>query len=327
MASPVQLCVIPNCGLDIEIVDGAFERLSNINDKSTLWKYRVKGVNQFLYDDSQSTPESYHDGFLSPTYDITLPKAIKKKAGIPEEACRYAYMYPPSDLAEKINWQAVDELANADEFEDNLDINNSLNDAKANIVHYWAVPYTAILGAFVYFDNKNKIMQVNALSNKRTKTDNTLKLSGPFHPRDTVCKELKTLKRVVVCKLDAFHESGYSSYCWLRPNESFQGNNISDEHSHCHGSFLFFREDDGNDNAISYAVDSSGYVNQKNGETDILADIFTDSFALENLDGSSFQDKYRKSSEAEEFRSKFEAQSLSTGGDGNTLISSMIKSI
>lgn len=107
-----------------------------------------------------------------------------------------------------------------------------------------------------------------ALSLKRT--EHNLYLSGPFKAPEETCNELIRLKRVSCCPLGIFHEAGFGTYAWVRPNEMFESKPATEEHHHNHGAFLFFREDD---TAVTYTVSGDLEINPM-GDVEIIADIY-----------------------------------------------------
>ena len=102
MASPISLYVVPNCGL--ELANGKLEELEkdftcNRNKKAQT-KYFIRNTCEFPL----ATTRKDYEGWLSPLNDVTLPRAIRRVAGVPDTARYFAFLYPPSGLAENIDW-------------------------------------------------------------------------------------------------------------------------------------------------------------------------------------------------------------------------------
>ena len=91
-----------------EPIRTAYHKLHNIDEsyESTRSDLTVSGTSSpfdsYQFDSSEIDREL--TGWLSPTSDLSLPKAAKKKAGIPDKAKRHSFMHPPSGLANMLDW-------------------------------------------------------------------------------------------------------------------------------------------------------------------------------------------------------------------------------
>ena len=116
MSSPITLYIVPNTGLEIEL-EG--EYVESFKEEKCALSASIssptarKGVSYYTIHASQlekylkkeegaSLPEEYK-GAYAPLSEVTLPSAIRKKAGIPSEASYYTYIHPPNDLARDID--------------------------------------------------------------------------------------------------------------------------------------------------------------------------------------------------------------------------------
>lgn len=274
MASPIELFVVPNIGLQVEFFGDGFQ--SNFGKISASKKPLVAGKSnspgkrgakkeQLQYRVQSSEVPHFNGvakrsfvGGCAPLSTVTLPSAVRRMAGIPSNACYYTFIHPPPDLARDIDWSK-------------FDMENFDKDEELAIKRDWAVPLIALLGGYVYVDEDFKIVSVNALSLSQTPYD--LKLSGPFAPLDVAKKELCAAKRAHPITMEYFHEVGIVASAWVRPKETFRGHLATEDHHYNHGCFMFFRDDG---SAIIYSLDPSGFVDP-NGETSSLADAFQSS--------------------------------------------------
>ena len=108
MANPLLIYPIIDCKLQIENNGDK----SSGSEKRAKEEYTLTNLDQFTLRDSSSAPETIK-GFLSPKYDINLPRYAKKNAGIPNDAKRYAYLYPPDGLAELLDWEHYSNKVNS----------------------------------------------------------------------------------------------------------------------------------------------------------------------------------------------------------------------
>lgn len=207
------------------------------------------------------------EGWLSPTHAITLPDVQKEEAGIPPNAAYYAFMHPPPNLGKSIDFNRPE-----DNFTDNNDIDVETNNRKAAM--YLAV----IFGGFVYFDTQMKVLQVNALSVDKksalyTGHSGTVKLSGPFRTKKTTFDDLREMNRIHVVPLGIFHEAGFGSMAWIRPEEKLHSDHILVEENHHlryhHGALVFFND---YGSAVLYIVEDSDVYFDTSGSVSHFVD-------------------------------------------------------
>lgn len=114
MSSPVTLHIEPVTDLEI-IAD--FAQIKDHPRKDIPYRIEYcsskgfpisKTKEQLLY--NSENKESCYFGVLSPLSNLTLPSKRKELAGIPKSATKYAYMYPPKDLAKVIKWIDIQRL-------------------------------------------------------------------------------------------------------------------------------------------------------------------------------------------------------------------------
>ena len=129
---PATLYTVPNCGLELKLYFDRYNRDFGV-------EYKVLNINHFP---NVNNPKET-TGWLSPLRDVTLPHQNKLEAGIPVQAERFAYVYPPRGLADNINWENVSPTTD--------DISHI---SDKNKVNKWALPYVASFGAYAYFNEK-----------------------------------------------------------------------------------------------------------------------------------------------------------------------------
>jgi hypothetical protein len=261
MASPITLYVVPNCGLELanaeESEKGFVDYFICGRDRKAPTKYRVGNINEFPLANGK-TNQKHYDGWMSPVNDLTLPRAIRRVAGVPDTARYFAYVHPPCGLAEDIGW---------DDFEmQPLCIDPWLLDDNK-----WALPYISMLGGYAYFDGNYQLMCVNALSILPTEYE--LALSGPFSATETACRDVQDANRVHPLTLEFFFELGIVASASIGPNEKFHLKNMTEDYNYQHGAFIFFKDDG---SSLTYVIEPSGYIDPS-GDTSSLADAFQSS--------------------------------------------------
>jgi len=127
-------------------------------------------------------------GIMSPTHDVTLPPLAREKAGIPKDASKYAFIHPPPYLADYLSRIGLGLVS------------NDIEDVQLQLC------ILSIFGSFIYFDDKMKIVGINILC--PFKTDNELKLDGPYLTSDPALREVTKLKRFSLTPLEVSHEAG-----------------------------------------------------------------------------------------------------------------------
>ena len=196
---------------------------------------------------------------MSPLSNISLPPNAMVKAGIVQEAKKYAFLFPPPELAERLDWKTHN-LEISDHLRSSktnvLDTNNNMSPTRrmnvggyssvvgsaadqtspsqrctrmSEIIQHalfskkniskqfeertWSLPYFAILGGFVFFDENDQVLAVNTLS--IVETECILKLAGPFETLPEIVNSLQTKDRTETLALDLFHEAGFEAFVSL----------------------------------------------------------------------------------------------------------------
>ena len=172
MSKPIRLYIIPSCGLEITFdneVPNAFGR--------DPVKYSIDvedlpfEVTTAQWQELKNTKNGL-SGYMGPVSDVTLPPKVMEKSGIHENARYYAYMYPIAQIAQKVNWTSKTLAQNCNDLKK--------GERCTGFENAWAKAYCFMVGAYVYFDENKKVIQVNAVSLKDTIYH--LQLAGPFKP-------------------------------------------------------------------------------------------------------------------------------------------------
>jgi len=224
MASPIQFFVNVNCGLRVSI---EMEQ----NQESFDWRhkfdqdFRSEAMTYIIayshlekhlnVDGLASKDELFFEGIMSPTNPLTLSQDAKKSSGIPLEARRYAYIHPPMDLALKLKPATT---------------------KKEKILASFS-----LLGAFIYLDDTNDVLCVNALTH--SKAPHKFSFKGPYEATTDATKELQALGRACPTSLGSLQEAGFVASAWVLPNETFRGQHVGGEHKSTHGAIVYFRDD------------------------------------------------------------------------------------
>ena len=285
--------VVPNCGLDIELIGSdlavssyrrvrVLNRASRSNNEQLV--YRITSQDIPLL--TTSTSKSF-TGSCSPVHEVTLPRVIKRNTGCPVNSAYYCYIHPPVNLAEEIDWTQF--KIHGRDIDEDVEKENK-----------WAIPYIALVGGFVYFDEHGNIIAVSALS--MTKTPYDLKLSGPFLPTKAAVKQIRRKKRACPIILEYFYEVGFAAFAWIHPQERFNHKVLSEQIHNNHGSIMFFKEDG---SAIVYCVDPTGFIDPGR-ETSSIADAYHQSSRVSTLMQKNVRivtkDKFRTEEEIEQSR-------------------------
>ena len=277
MASPVGMYVIPKIGigrlLEIPTLD-AIKASTNGNSPSRRARRSAKDCHEYTIHVKKfeglplksSSPSSFI-GICSPTNPITLPRIIKRNAGILEEAAHYAFIHPPGNLAQAIDWSDFESGKLEDSFK-SLELVRLKTRKLKEMNNIWAIPYFSLLGGFIYFDADFNIIAVNALT--RHQTPYSIKLAGPFRPLEKAAKEIRRAGRAQPLVLKSFFEVGYVAGAWIHPQENFQHDPVAKEFHNNHGSFMFFKEDG---SAVLFCIDPSGFIDPE-GEKNAIVDAF-----------------------------------------------------
>lgn len=248
--NPETLYIAPDCGLQLQL------NIASAHSKEFGLDYKVGNIHQFPL---TSQPKEIR-GWLSPMHELTLPPEEKLKAGIPEDAKQYSYVYAPKNLADYIDWDKVMAKASSvDEKEDDSD-------------YSWAMPFVASFGAYAYFDGNLKLLRVNAISLQKTRY--RLNFEGPFVALDSSFEELHDLNRYQSLYVDTFREVGFAGVAWIDPNQnSFIDHSVEgqEEVQNHHGGFLYFRYDK---TALLMLIASPEITTPPKGIGSILRDTF-----------------------------------------------------
>ena len=255
MADPIELYIVPNCGLQIQphdpqsdptTDDSSSDSLHNINGNIALKqegrKYKI--CNTKVLPLSDPTSEETYEGWMSPISPVTLPLQIKKLAGIPEKATQFAYLYPPEGLAPSIDWSKVRLFP------------NEIDEQSLIRRDEWAIPMVALVGGFVYFDEETEPLCVNAIS--LLPTTYKIRFSGPFDSVQEVREDLQSLNRVHPMTMGAFNECNYVAIGWVNPSETFGAKTMAKNCplDNSGGAFILYRD---NGTALVYVLDSFGH--------------------------------------------------------------------
>ncbi len=254
MASPLTIYVSPDEELGMEIIDDDDlfrQRLLSELDLEP-HTYRLKDpYTEFHVIGSNRAREVI--GKLSPTNKITVPKATRRKMGIPKKATHYAYAHPPEEFAKDIDWQKYELPANVnnkdtdDIFQDSpVDLNASISgrqlprqrqrkhsEVDDNVVKN-ARGMFPVLGGYVYFDEDGNVLSVNILTFART-IYNKIFLTGPYETPPAVVNEMAASKRIGTIPFKQFHESSYVAMGWILPSERLTSEPLLENREHRHG--------------------------------------------------------------------------------------------
>jgi hypothetical protein len=214
MASPLRLYIVPDCGLKINIEDSI--KNAYLYDHNKPVNYSIADTQCFAFKNTADYDLPFQ-GILSPSNELTLPSEIRKIAGIPSGAMRFAYMYPPSKLASFIDWEKQKTFAVVDTYEDHPKThppssNKKYVDEEAASLKTGG-EHAMILGAYVYFGKDMEILQVNALSLEPS-TKHDIKFTGPWEIKKSAIEGMQELKRVQKIEADIFNEAGFVGFGW-----------------------------------------------------------------------------------------------------------------
>jgi len=250
MSCPIELYVNVNCGLKISILRN---RVNDWRDKfdqdfrSESMKYHIHYndieefldhsivnskdfIEEFLDHSIVNSKDFFFEGVMSPTSPLTLSQDAKKSTGIPPDAKRYAFIHPPTDLASKLK--------------------TAKTELEKKIFAF------SLLGAFIYFDENNEVLCVNALSHY--KTQHKFSFAGPFEATVDATSEMRSLGRACFTPLGSLHEAGFVETGWVLPNETFRGMPVCDSHENKNGAMIFYRYD--NDPGVLYFVSKNPQI-------------------------------------------------------------------
>ena len=104
MSSPISLHIEPITDLKIDIP--SFENVHNHSRKDIPYKLHNPSEQGFRVKEGQE--KKTFEGSISPLSNLTLPPIRKEAAGISRKATKYAFLYPPKDLPDALNWDEID---------------------------------------------------------------------------------------------------------------------------------------------------------------------------------------------------------------------------
>ena len=206
-SNPIQYFVCPYSGLEAELGKQyeSFRNTLNPNDSRTPKYCRITNLAcihgvSFAPSEDPSKDEEVVVGKLSPIANVSLSPHSKKKAGIPDNATRFAYLNPPPRLVNLFDYEEVLR---------DLNIISNLTSLGVSRPCYQklSVALFAVFGGYIYFDKDMKVLAINALSLKAT--DYKLCLVGPFETPPHVTKAMLELDRLTPIKLSVMHEAGF----------------------------------------------------------------------------------------------------------------------
>ena len=151
-------------------------------------------------------------GVLGPITPVTLPDDIKRQAGIPIPATKFAFLHPLKYFKSR-------------QHRINL------------VINPWACVH--LLGGFAYFDDEGKVLGVNALTIQPTAS--VLHLVGPSEPTREVVQAMDDLGRMTDVVIEGLIEAGFEKFGWINPGERPNGKTVAQLNPHVvmHGGFLY----------------------------------------------------------------------------------------
>ncbi|GFH48555.1 hypothetical protein CTEN210_05031 [Chaetoceros tenuissimus] len=272
-----------------EISSRFVKKLDNMHDPTKILKF-VKETDQQTF-----------TGILSPSSRVTLPKKIRELAGFTEKAKRFAYLYPARGIGKLIDWKEYSfetsdtssrRNKNNEEIQKTKWTKKDKNLLPQDQQHgkgvyvgeydgaydgaYDSTTYSqkingmahaCLFGAFVYFDDNMKVIQVNALTVQET--DYSINFTGPWELADSAMERMTELGRMQTFQMKAFQEGGFVELGWVNPFEKFKSQHISKSKSSTSGALILKREDG---SGIAYHVAGAGKIVFHEEDVDIVED-------------------------------------------------------
>ncbi|ETO26278.1 hypothetical protein RFI_10861 [Reticulomyxa filosa] len=211
----------------------------------------LKEFLQFVVKNGDSSTNEYGViGQISPVYAVTLDSHAKKKAGIPENSTKFAWMYPgtlpTSELA------VHPRMATA-----------WMGDCNISIL---------TVGGYAYFNDEDKLLAVNALTPAK---NGGLQFSPPKKWDASFTKKLYRKGRFQEITLAALSDKGASRFAWLFPNEELTNDRNETRKFCAHGGFVYLFHDIDDSSPEKVARDCyfevlSGSDYRDNGDNDGL---------------------------------------------------------
>jgi len=291
MSKPIRLYIIPSCGLKI-----TFEKeVPNTIGRDPI-NYRISLEDLPIEVPEDKRRDLLHtkdrddlvSGCMGPISNVSLPPKMMEKSGIHKDARYYAYMYPIAQVAQKLNWKSKTLDQNCNDLEKGEPCTGKEN--------AWAKAYCFMLGAYVYFDQEKKVIQVNALSLKETNYH--LQLAGPFKPPKEAVDGLRELDRVHPMTLEIFQECSYVAFGVSSPGELFRSKEVCAGNIHGrHGAFMFYRDD--GTGALCYEIESGENFVDPSGKISSIHDAFeiVAKRYVYNKEGNDAQDAHERTFE------------------------------
>ena len=227
----MSLSVIPNVSLQLQ-----FERSDGEEARDRLIPFEVVGpraVLAFMHDEMEIEAL---EGLMSPFFNITLDAKARVAAGIPRDAEHFAFCYPVEGLS-------VETLI------------------PAAAQQPWL--FHLLVGGFVYFDQYQDIIQVNALG--LAPAANSLHLVGPFKAAAGAISYLESSSRMQTIVLKDLADAGFRKFCWIHPAEAPGGVALSTEHLYNDGAFAYQTTG----GSIFYALSMYGRVEDVDGDANL----------------------------------------------------------
>jgi len=167
-------------------------------------------------------------GTLSARHELTLPREVKRKLGITEDAVRYCWAYPPRAFAEPSGRVRGDEL----DINLELDLHDALRKKPpedASDGAYVARRFIAV-GGFMYFDKDHNLVQIltlvpgeSGLSFSKSVVSDPNSSSLEERLVQQVGRRLRERGDFVAPTLPPFVNNGVIGFCWVTPRELFRG--------------------------------------------------------------------------------------------------------
>ena len=231
-------------------------RRGSTKASNTLLSYEIVGpfdVTKLLDLFSNAPPR----GFLSPSSSITLEAADREAAGISSQAVTYAFAYPLRELFSNTGMHT--------HF-----LRLALNEP-------WIL--FVLLGGFVYFNEHNQVVQINALSLEPS--SHALNLVGPLPAAPEASAILRATGRLQEVTLPDLHDHGFKTFAWVHPNERLGGHKLSSRFRYDHGAFLY--EVKGGHEIFYTIADTEEELRELEGEQGRMSE-YTDSDQEEEME-------------------------------------------
>lgn len=183
-----------------------------LGDSHTINTYDVTGPSErFNLLDDINVKQSDLSGMMSPLGVVNVPTELRSDVGVPVNAVHYAFAYPVGKLADKLEHFQVGQ---EDEW-------------------LWLLK----IGGFVYFDEANSVIGVNALGLVLTTT--TLYLHGPHAATVAASTLMTSQERMLPITLGPMHANGFRAFGWVHADETFDGQPLGLTREYPHGAFVY----------------------------------------------------------------------------------------